>query len=886
MAATNANTAQLEIEFRNFLRTRQQPGHSAEGSCPFIPYHVLRDYLDGGRLQEVLSAYGQRDSAGTIQRKYLRVFAVLILIKKVEWIGYFLQQVHSDDSYLPFYPLEHPPYFLSPERIDFFEEFYKTQWQFCALKFEKEEMFSNRDYEPKQILPIIEKEPLKTGASCTTYKITLHDDYNLLFAKDDNRTHKPKVFVLKTYSIEFPQAKRYYHNEVDAFKNLMEPKKVEQNIVTFYGSWRQDTTYNVLLEYADQGTLLDYFERNEPPEEAEDIIKFWSAILDLVKGLQRIHELELFTDGPRVLQGIHQDVKPSNILVCSGNQNSPYDVVFKLADMGLSHFTAVMKGEDAESIDGYGTAMYSAPECCRADTFRERSDLRVKPLIDIWSLECVLSEVAVWTVFGNRRLLKYRDLRAAETDQIPQLKAAGYSGCFHNGRQVLQAVFAMHKKLRANHRNSDYIIEPILMMVENMLVSHRTRWTALQVYDFWQQILEKAKEQQQYPGVFQTIPYPVAPRIPPPELPPEMEDGDTMRTGISLVKEIQEESPSEIISLSPITPKNSGRRQSTPHRSCDQQGSSNPHGPNSVIERAYNMPPLRAKKQWPNALIQSVHVWMQAKKENKPFHLPGEDYARRLNGRDHVFLIDDSASMKDHWLDVVWVFQALGYLVKATDPDGIDILLANSLTWHHHKHTTELKDRLLRVTPRGRCNMKEALAAVLKKYGPETDKTLEKPRHRSRFSISLPLSPKLPAEKRGLSIYVLTDGVWQDGPRPVCGVEEPIELVVSKLKDNGLLDFVVGVQFIQFGDDKIGTERLELLDSGLKEEFGIDMDIVDTTHSTGNVWKMLLGAIDRHWDDDKTPPPSPTPTKRQSYQPLDHNVNRNTFHFRNGDRYG
>ena len=34
----------------------------------------------------------------------------------------------------------------------------------------------------------------------------------------------------------------------------------------------------------------------------------------------------------------HQDVKPSNILVFSGHSSHPYDVHFKLADLGLSHF--------------------------------------------------------------------------------------------------------------------------------------------------------------------------------------------------------------------------------------------------------------------------------------------------------------------------------------------------------------------------------------------------------------------------------------------------------------------------------------------------------------------------------------------------------------------
>jgi serine/threonine protein kinase len=109
--------------------------------------------------------------------------------------------------------------------------------------------------------------------------------------------------VLKSYSSEFEDAKIYYYNEIEAFKILMSEEKFEQNIVTFYGSWRQGTTYNILLEYADRGTLIDYFENTAPPTEYEDIISFWSALLDVTKGLKRIHELEYSEVGQKVIQG-------------------------------------------------------------------------------------------------------------------------------------------------------------------------------------------------------------------------------------------------------------------------------------------------------------------------------------------------------------------------------------------------------------------------------------------------------------------------------------------------------------------------------------------------------------------------------------------------------
>ena len=55
----------------------------------------------------------------------------------------------------------------------------------------------------------------------------------------------------------------------------------------------------------------------------------------------------------------HQDVKPSNILVLSGTSSNVYDVEFKLADLGLSHFKRTVKlGPGIADSDVGGTKDY------------------------------------------------------------------------------------------------------------------------------------------------------------------------------------------------------------------------------------------------------------------------------------------------------------------------------------------------------------------------------------------------------------------------------------------------------------------------------------------------------------------------------------------------
>lgn len=55
----------------------------------------------------------------------------------------------------------------------------------------------------------------------------------------------------------------------------------------------------------------------------------------------------------------HQDIRPANILVFSGNGVSPYDYHFKIADLGLSTFQPnVAPLNEPSDLDPFGTRAY------------------------------------------------------------------------------------------------------------------------------------------------------------------------------------------------------------------------------------------------------------------------------------------------------------------------------------------------------------------------------------------------------------------------------------------------------------------------------------------------------------------------------------------------
>ena len=90
---------------------------------------------------------------------------------------------------------------------------------------------------------------------------------------------------------------------MDAFRRLK--NKSDGSLIGFYGSYLQGQTYNVILEYADKGTLEQFFQNTVPPVNGEDIISLWNGLFMIIKALKCIHDVEGKgpTDGPQILHG-------------------------------------------------------------------------------------------------------------------------------------------------------------------------------------------------------------------------------------------------------------------------------------------------------------------------------------------------------------------------------------------------------------------------------------------------------------------------------------------------------------------------------------------------------------------------------------------------------
>ena len=101
------------------------------------------------------------------------------------------------------------------------------------------------------------------------------------------RVNNPNTntFVLKSYRRK--EGEDRYKEEVDGFRSVRDT----DSIIRFHGSYIHGDEFNVLLEFADKGTLEDYFRRETPPTRGVDIIRLWDGLFQLIKGLKAIHSV-------------------------------------------------------------------------------------------------------------------------------------------------------------------------------------------------------------------------------------------------------------------------------------------------------------------------------------------------------------------------------------------------------------------------------------------------------------------------------------------------------------------------------------------------------------------------------------------------------------------
>lgn len=176
-------------DFQTYVSQRLRPGSlgalsdqpDASDTPRYLPDSDREEFFRNSKqVQRLLDAvledkYRHRVRLDALQRRYTRVFSILLCIGRGAAIVHFVSQPGFTDKHLPFLNRHSFPNRLSDE--PFFDDFYKKQWMFCAPKLDFQEWWQ---WEQDRILPVVYERELGRGASSRTFLLRVHPGYNNL----------------------------------------------------------------------------------------------------------------------------------------------------------------------------------------------------------------------------------------------------------------------------------------------------------------------------------------------------------------------------------------------------------------------------------------------------------------------------------------------------------------------------------------------------------------------------------------------------------------------------------------------------------------------------------------------------------------------------------
>lgn len=171
-----------------------------------------------------------------------------------------------------------------------------------------------------------------------------------------------------------------------------------------------------------------------------------------------------------------------------------------------------------------------------------------------------------------------------------------------------------------------------------------------------------------------------------------------------------------------------------------------------------------------------------------------------LNDRDHVFIVDDGASMEPAWPDVKRVFEALSYTVKGMSPDGTELFYTVAYDTYRRKDTSDLCDYLDKKTTGGVTNIGYRLNLQLQSYHA---KILNSKQAKGKKAILRPMS-----------FYILTNGEWDH----LVELKKTIKGTADFLKQQGMGMGQVTIEFISFAQSPSAGQVMSDLET---EDFGL-----------------------------------------------------------------
>ncbi|GKT99137.1 serine threonine protein kinase [Fusarium langsethiae] len=752
-------------EFIQFVLRELQPGIDGDGKkvefiCPTKTTNWWKKRGENRIARAINHNINAR--AATIEKAYLNIFSVLVYSSKTYLIKDFISRGFQDQQ-LPL---------LDPEKfgkdlamVRDMQDFYENQWMFCPVVFSSTMPMDKRTIPCRQILPIKDEKitTTKSNHSKSVIRVvTLHSG-----CYDADWSSSPTVVFKEYLTGERDALRNSWTREYNAFVKIDSC----DHIVQYLGSFEQNKRCFMVLEYATEGSLLELYRRDEPPATPEERRYFLYGMMGLIKAVDKIQNLGGGSRNQRT-GFAHRDIKPSNILVFPGRQGL-YSAGFtmKLADFDTATCEQPIDEALVSFHDNDGDKTYCAPEASRVYTY-ETQTIRPVPLSsDIWSLGCVFSEALVWVAGRMAAVDKAASDRRTEIQTFHSLQInASLGDCFHNTQTALHCVLesqqAAVKALKGPTNLSGTVCTLVKqkMLVPSPLGLHTQ--TSFENGASIQEISPATRNHDEIQGI------------------PSFDRSLVLSTNGFDTSQAITDTPSQIRSpdyrhsIYTAHINNSWE----PHRlypSRDQQAPSSLYG-TTTIEDVIHYRRIKAKKH----------------------RLPGYDQFRRRMGRRHfIFVIDDSDSMRGLKNEVLRTVEALIWLVKDIDLTCPEIRFTSKPSKRYPPAIAAMAGRFYSM---------DKLASLLRHWEnlDEADRECNMRYALDQiFNDASIVDPKKPT-----SVLIFTNGKWEGGPIKDRGVEGCITNVIGKMREKNISNTGFTFQFVSFGDDQDGLNRMTYLD--------------------------------------------------------------------------
>jgi hypothetical protein len=173
--------------------------------------------------------------------------------------------------------------------------------------------------------------------------------------------------------------------------------------------------------------------------------------------------------------------------------------------------------------------------------------------------------------------------------------------------------------------------------------------------------------------------------------------------------------------------------------------------------------------------------------------------------------------MQHYRKEVIHTITPLAYLLKSLDPNGIEVILTSALDKKKIcQSSSDVAKVISNSFPEGRdadCPIERALETIL-------EYVRENWPQRVRPILSPIINISTRPTARPVSIYILTNGIWDHSSDGTCGAERPIQVMIDQMKGHAVGRTQVSLQFICLGSCTRGVQRLKHLDDEIPKVNG------------------------------------------------------------------